>query len=283
MKWLNRAMYVSETWWFIWLSLIGGINVFKDFRQTDCGGWDYRTAGCSCETACMTMAIPVKHVVGSRPRRTRPRRDPKALERRRMQAADLFRRGVSPAEIARRLGRVAPNRVRVAQGVAAGWPSCLALGWTCGTTSKTDTGATRQGGTGAGPRGRGQWLRHRRVDVGTRGRSDPAPDWHQLPPRTCVVSVAQPVGLDLAAPSPTCGRARRGSHRAVGREALAAVEKRARRRHALIVFEDESGVSLLPSVRATWAPSGPTPVVAPSLRLEAAVDRCGAGVRTRWQ
>ena len=50
------------------------------------------------------MTIPVKHVVGSRPRQTRPRRDPKALERRRMQAADLFRRGVSPAEIARRLG-----------------------------------------------------------------------------------------------------------------------------------------------------------------------------------
>jgi transposase len=47
----------------------------------------------------------------------------------------------------------------------------------------------------------------------------------------------------------------------VGREALAAVEKRARRRHALIVFEDESGVSLLPSVRATWAPRGQTPVL----------------------
>jgi len=29
----------------------------------------------------------------------------------------------------------------------------------------------------------------------------------------------------------------------------------------LIVFEDESGVSLLPSVRATWAPRGHTPVL----------------------
>ena len=47
----------------------------------------------------------------------------------------------------------------------------------------------------------------------------------------------------------------------MGREALAAVEKRARRRHALIVFEDESGVSLLLSVRATWAPRGQTPVL----------------------
>jgi transposase len=47
----------------------------------------------------------------------------------------------------------------------------------------------------------------------------------------------------------------------VGQEALAAVEKRARRQNALIMFEDESGVSLLPSVRATWAPRGQTPVL----------------------
>jgi len=47
----------------------------------------------------------------------------------------------------------------------------------------------------------------------------------------------------------------------VGQAALAAVEKRARRQNALIVFEDESGVSLLPSVRATWAPRGQTPVL----------------------
>jgi transposase len=38
------------------------------------------------------------------PRQPRPRRDLKAMEERRMQAADLFRRGVIPAEIARRLG-----------------------------------------------------------------------------------------------------------------------------------------------------------------------------------
>jgi transposase len=37
--------------------------------------------------------------------------------------------------------------------------------------------------------------------------------------------------------------------------------KRARRRGALICFEDESGFSMLPSVRATWAPRGRTPVL----------------------
>jgi transposase len=47
----------------------------------------------------------------------------------------------------------------------------------------------------------------------------------------------------------------------MGNQALAATKKRARRQNALIVFEDESGVSLLPSVRATWAPRGQTPVL----------------------
>jgi transposase len=47
----------------------------------------------------------------------------------------------------------------------------------------------------------------------------------------------------------------------VGEAALAATEKRAKRQNALIIFEDESGVSLLPSVRATWAPRGKTPVL----------------------
>ena len=47
----------------------------------------------------------------------------------------------------------------------------------------------------------------------------------------------------------------------MGQKTLAATEKRARRQNALIVFEDESGVSLLPSVRATWAPRGHTPVL----------------------
>ena len=37
--------------------------------------------------------------------------------------------------------------------------------------------------------------------------------------------------------------------------------KKARRRRAWIVFEDESCFSLLTSVRATWAPRGKTPVL----------------------
>jgi hypothetical protein len=47
----------------------------------------------------------------------------------------------------------------------------------------------------------------------------------------------------------------------VGPATVAESKKSARRRGALIVFEDESGFSLLPPVRATWAPRGQTPVL----------------------
>lgn len=42
---------------------------------------------------------------------------------------------------------------------------------------------------------------------------------------------------------------------------MAAGKKNARRRKAWIGFQDESGFSLIPSVRATWAPKGKTPVL----------------------
>jgi len=42
---------------------------------------------------------------------------------------------------------------------------------------------------------------------------------------------------------------------------MACGKKNARRRRALIVFQDESGISQRPSVRRTWAPRGHTPVL----------------------
>src|SRR5438105_7885827 len=50
-------------------------------------------------------SVPVKRRSHSSTlRRVRPRRDFGAMEEQRMQAADLFEQGVTPAEIARRLG-----------------------------------------------------------------------------------------------------------------------------------------------------------------------------------
>src|SRR5205807_4688101 len=56
-------------------------------------------------------------------------------------------------------------------------------------------------------------------------------------------------------------RTRRRGDRRLDEDDLAQGKKNARRRNALIVFLDESGVSLLPSVRSTWAPRGETPVL----------------------
>lgn len=42
---------------------------------------------------------------------------------------------------------------------------------------------------------------------------------------------------------------------------MACSKKNARRRHAWICFQDESGISQRPSVRRTWAPRGETPVL----------------------
>jgi transposase len=47
----------------------------------------------------------------------------------------------------------------------------------------------------------------------------------------------------------------------VGHAALAGGKKNARRQHAWLVFEDESGISQVPVVRRTWAPRGETPVL----------------------
>ena len=47
----------------------------------------------------------------------------------------------------------------------------------------------------------------------------------------------------------------------MGAGALAPGKKNARRQHAWLVFEDESGLSQLPVVRRTWAPRGQTPVL----------------------
>ena len=47
----------------------------------------------------------------------------------------------------------------------------------------------------------------------------------------------------------------------MGREEMAGVKKKARRKRGWILFQDESGVSQRPPLRRTWAPRGETPVI----------------------
>jgi len=67
--------------------------------------------------------------------------------------------------------------------------------------------------------------------------------------------------MESAEAHPPRGRARRGEDRSLGQRPLGQGKKNARRRGAWIVFEDESGFSLNPPLRSTWAPKGHTPVL----------------------
>src|SRR3989304_3137100 len=57
------------------------------------------------------------------------------------------------------------------------------------------------------------------------------------------------------------GGARRGRHRALDAGGVAPGKKNARRLGAHLVFVDESGILLIPSVHKTWAPRGQTPII----------------------
>src|SRR6266436_1079438 len=120
--------------------------------------------------------------------------------------------------------------------------------------------AVGRGGGRTAERPCGPRLRHHPVDVAADRRGHRPTDGGALSPRACL---AHPAGIELVAATaraPSAG-ARRGRHSPVATPALAAGKKNARRRHAWIVFEDESGISQQPVVRRTWAPRGQTPVL----------------------
>ena len=177
-----------------------------------------------------------------------------------MQAADLFAKGVSQADIGRELG--------VSHQTVSDWHKLWAVG---GKQALKRTGAP----------GRPRKVTdaelakvERALEKGPKANGYPTDLWTlarvaevieadhrgEVPPRTRLEG-APPDGLEPTAAGSPGGRAQRRGHRAVGQRALAPSKKNARARNAWIVFQDESGFSLLPSVRSTWAPKGQTPVL----------------------
>jgi len=69
------------------------------------------------------------------------------------------------------------------------------------------------------------------------------------------------LGLEPATSRQASPRAQAGESAALADPDLAGDKKKARRRKAWILFQDESGVSQRPSIRRTWAPKGETPVL----------------------
>src|SRR6266700_3359996 len=177
-----------------------------------------------------------------------------------MRAADLFEDGVIPAEVARQVG--------VSHQIASDWRAAWRR-------------SGRDGLRGAGRAGRlpklsRDQLVHVELELikGAEANGYPNDVWTlqrvaEVIERVTGVSyhpahvwylLRQDLKWSWQRPARRATEQRR-SHPPVCQAALAATEKRARRQNALIIFEDESGVSLLPSVRATWAPRGHTPVL----------------------
>lgn len=115
--------------------------------------------------------------------------------------------------------------------------------------------AAGRGGRRVAPRRARPRLPDRPVDVAPRRHGDRAPDRRPLSPGPRVVPLAA-AALVAAAAGATRPRTRRAHDSAVGAAALARGKKNARRQHAWLVFEDESGLSTQPVVRRTWAPGG---------------------------
>ncbi len=169
-----------------------------------------------------------------------------------MQAADLFAKRVTQADIGRELG--------VSTQTVSDWHKLWKVGgkkalkrtggpvgpaWCPTTTWPRWNGPCR--------RAEGQWLSDRSVDAGPGRRGDREDHRGEVPPRTRLEG-APPDGLEPATAGPKGDGAGRRGHRAVGQRTLAQGKENARARNAWIVFQDESGFSLLPSVRSTGVP-----------------------------
>ena len=110
------------------------------------------------------------------------------------------------------------------------------------------------------PRSARPRLPDRSLDAAPGGDSDRALNRRALSPRPRVEDPARP-GLEPATSGQTSPRAQARESAALAHQDLAGDKKKARRRKAWILFQDESGVSQRPSIRRTWAPKGETPVL----------------------
>src|SRR5436305_2653860 len=149
----------------------------------------------------------------------------------------------------------------MAPGLGRAWPGRAGRRRPGRAALQADRRAAGGGGGGAGGRAEGQRVPDADVDAGPGRRGDRAGERDPLLPDPDLDGAAEAAGLDQAAPGPAGGGAERGGDRRLGEAGLAADKKSARRRGAWIIFQDESGFSLLPPVRATWAPRGKTPVL----------------------
>jgi transposase len=183
------------------------------------------------------------------------------MEQRRTRAARMFERGVSDADVARQLGVSRQSVSRWHADWKRGGTEALKAAGRAGRLPRLSEAqlAEVERALRRGPRANGfttdLWTLDRVaavIEAETGVGYHPGHVWKLF---------ARQVGVEPSTAGQTGGRTRRRSDRPLGRPRLATDKKGARRRRAWIVFQDESGFSLLPPVRATWAPRGHTPVL----------------------
>jgi transposase len=197
-----------------------------------------------------------------------PPRSPQALqhrlqlEQRRLRGAELFAAGVHQAEVARQFGvtRQAVNGWH--ERWQAGGPDALRSRGPTGPTPRLSDdqlaaveqallkGATANGFVGE------LWTLERIALVIERLTSVV-----HHPGHGCAI-LHHRLGWSVQRPNRRAAeRDRPRRDRPLGRGRMAAHQANAHRRKACLVFFDESGLSLLPNVRRTWAPRGRPPLL----------------------
>ncbi len=144
--------------------------------------------------------------------------------------------------------------------LAVGRPASVEEGSAYRPPAATDRGSAAESRAGAAEGCPSERLLDRTLDAAAGGRGDRANHRSRLSPGARLADSAG-AGLDASEAGPASGRAGSGGDRDLGPGALAGTKKNAIRDRAWIIFEDESGFSLTPSVRRTWAPRGKTPVL----------------------
>src|SRR5437868_1232476 len=180
------------------------------------------------------------------------------LEDRRKRALKLLDGRHSLNEVARRIGCFASS-VMHWRCTATGWNKSVEGALLSRPSLEAECRATPALDRFAARRTTRVWLSDQSVDHDSHCRGDPSQVWNSLSPRSCRSVNAQPT-----MESPEARAARLGAEgsrdRALEEKGLAARKKNAARLGAHIVFADESGFLLIPTVVRTWAPRGKTPI-----------------------
>lgn len=167
------------------------------------------------------------------------------------------------------------QRAEVASGIRQGWRRSLEGQTSTGTAGEVEPSAQDGLAQAFVARREVQRLFDRPVDLSANRAGDQASLWCGLSCRFDASFLGW-VGFFLPEAAKTCGGTGRGGHRSLGGQGLAADKKNAARNRAHLIFLDESGFSLIPTVKRTWGLRGQTPTLHHAFKHHRKVSAIGA-------